>query len=96
MEMVFVVVIGASLAGLVRYVLPGREWYGLLVLPVLGAVVSAVVWAGLTWAGMPFDGGWIWTITFAVTVALAVALALWLPRQRERADEHYFEELARP
>ena len=93
MEMLFATLGGVVLGLLVRYVVPGRETHGVLVLPGVGAIVAAVVWAALTWLGLPFDGGWIWVATLAAAGAAAVVVALLLPRSRRVKDEELFERL---
>ncbi len=93
MEMLFAVLGGTALGLLVRYLVPGRETHGVLVLPGVGAIVAAVVWAALTWLGLPFDGGWIWVATLAAAGAAAVVVALLLPRSRRVKDEELFERL---
>lgn len=93
MELLFVVVIAACLGAIARYTLPRRSSYGLVLLPALAAAVAAIVWVALTWAGMPWDGGWIWAITLVVATGAAIATALILPRSRDAADERLFAEL---
>ena len=93
MELLFVVLGGAILGAIVRYSLPGRHSYGAVILPALGAIVATVVWVGLTWLGLKWDGGWIWWVTFLAAAGVSVLAALWLPRGRQRADEHRLTEL---
>jgi len=95
MEILFITLGGAILGAIARYTLPGRLSSGAMVLPVAGAVISAVVWVALTWLGMKWDGGWIWVISLLVTGLAVAALALWLPRHRAIADEHRLETLLR-
>ncbi|WP_166869508.1 MULTISPECIES: hypothetical protein [unclassified Salinibacterium] len=95
MEIVFVTVIGAALGGLIRYLVPGRQWHGLGLMPSVGAAATALAWAILVWLGFTFDGGWIWVISLAVGVIASVATALLLPRRREKHDEELFERLVR-
>ena len=87
MELLFVCLGGVILGFLARYTLPRRNTSGVLLIPAIGAAVSAVVWVALTWAGMKWDAGAIWWITFAVTAAVCAAAALLIGRSRERADE---------
>lgn len=93
MEIVFVTVIGAALGGLIRYLVPGREWHGLSIMPAVGAAATAVVWAILVWLGFTFDGGWIWAISLIAGVVASVVTALVLPRRRAKHDEELFEKL---
>lgn len=93
MEMLFATLGGVVLGLLVRYVVPGRETHGVLVLPGVGAIVAAVVWAALTWLGWRFDGGWIWVWTLVAAGVAALVVALLLPRARREKDEELFQQL---
>ncbi|MEV8254794.1 hypothetical protein AB0O95_12610 [Rhodoglobus sp. NPDC076762] len=95
MELLFVTVIGASLATIVRYLLPSRGMYGMALLPAVGAAVTATVWVALVWVGLTFDGTWIWVASLIAGVGAAVATAIMLPRYREAADVRAFEALTR-
>ncbi|MEL0627226.1 hypothetical protein V6245_09755 [Salinibacterium amurskyense] len=95
MELLFVTVIGASLATIVRYLLPSRGMYGMALLPAVGAAVTATVWVALVWVGLTFDGTWIWVASLLAGVGAAVATAVMLPRYREAADVRAFETLSR-
>lgn len=95
MEIAFVLVIGAALGAIVRYLVPGRESHGFLVLPAAAAAASTGVWAMLVWLGLPFDGGWIWVISLLAGVIAAVLTAFLLPRARHASDERFFEESRR-
>jgi uncharacterized membrane protein YeaQ/YmgE (transglycosylase-associated protein family) len=91
MEIVYAVVVGAGAALLLRYLLPGRDTYGVVLLPALGAAVTAAVWAGMSWLGFDFDGnwGWLWlaSVGGAIVVALVVGLIVGTRRQRSDARE---------
>ncbi len=95
MEIVFVTVIGAAIGGLIRYLVPGRAWHGLALMPAVGAAATAVVWAVLVWVGLTFDGGWIWAISLVAGAVASVVTAVVLPRRREKADDALFETLTR-
>jgi uncharacterized membrane protein YeaQ/YmgE (transglycosylase-associated protein family) len=94
MELVYVTVIGAAIGLLARYVLPGRRWYGILLLPAAAAAVTATVWAALVWAGWKFDGGWIWVVSLAAAVVTSVLIPLLLPRYREAHDAQLMHHLS--
>lgn len=86
MEIVYVTVVGAGIGLLLRYVLPGREVYGVALMPALGAAVTAATWAGLTWLGWKADGGWIWVAALGAATVVPLVVALVLSRRRQAAD----------
>ena len=94
MELLFVTVIGAGIGAIVRYVLPHRASYGILLLPALTAAVTAVVWVVLVWAGLTFDGGWIWVASLVAGGLAAIAGAILLPRRRKATDDRMLAELS--
>jgi len=96
MELLFVTVIGAALAIGVRYLTPGRQTHGLLLVPLVGAAATAAIWAICVWAGLTFDGGWIWVFSLVIGPAVALAFALLLPPRRRAADEALLASLMRP
>ena len=93
MELLFVTVIGAGIGFVTRYTMSGREHHGALLLPAVAAATTAAVWVILLWAGLTFDGGWIWAISLAAAVAVSVALAILLPRKRVEADQRMLHRL---
>ncbi|NHF61702.1 hypothetical protein [Microcella pacifica] len=96
MELLFVTVIGASISLGVRYLVPGRQTHGLLLVPAVGAAATAAVWAVCVWLGLTFDGGWIWVIALVLGPLASLAVALALPKRRETADAELLERLMRP
>lgn len=94
MELLFVTVIGAGIGLLLRYVVPGRHTYGILVLPALAAAVTALVWVALVWLGWTFDGTWIWVVSLLAGGIAALVTALVLRRARPRADERLMQQLS--
>ncbi|MCU1514858.1 MAG: hypothetical protein JWO10_1948 [Microbacteriaceae bacterium] len=95
MELLFAVLGGAVLGLGARYVLPGRDSYGVGLLPAVGAVAASIIWAALTWAGWKFDGGWIWVVTLVVAAIAAIAVGLQLPRARRKLDDELLVKLNR-
>ena len=94
MELLYVTVIGASLALILRYVLPKRETYGAALLPAIGAAVTSSIWVALVWAGWTFDGGWIWVASLVPAVVIPLVVALLIPGRRAHADVTLFDSLA--
>jgi len=95
MELLFVTVISACIAAILRYVLPARGMYGMALLPAVAAAVTATVWVALVWIGLTFDGTWIWVASLVAGGGAALATALLLPRYREAADARAFDKLSR-
>ena len=94
MELLFVVVIAIGIGGVLRYLLPQRGTYGILLLPAISGAVTAAVWVGLLWLGWKFDGTWIWVASLGAGFAAALATGIALPRVRAAADERKLEQLA--
>lgn len=93
MELLFVIVISAGIGAVLPYVLPSRGTYGLLLLPAISAIVTAIVWVGLLWLGWKFDGTWIWVASLGAGFAVALATGIALPRVRAATDERKLSEL---
>lgn len=95
MELLFVTLGGAILGLAARYGVPKRDTHGALLVPAIGAVVSAVVWAALTWLGWKFDGGWIWVVSLVAAAVVAVLASVFLGRQRTDQDAELLATLSR-
>lgn len=87
-------VIGAGIGLGLRYLVPRYSSYGVLLLPAVAAAATAIVWVALLWAGLTFDGTWIWVASLAAAGAASIAVALVLPRRRAEADARLFSELS--
>ena len=94
MELLFVLVIAAGIGAVIRYVLPGRHMYGILLLPAVSVVVTAIVWEALLWAGWKFDGGWIWAVALTAGGVGAIAAALLVWRGRVSVDKKLLHHLS--
>jgi hypothetical protein len=95
MELLFVTLISFCIGLGARYGLPGRDTYGVALLPAIAAAITAVVWVGLTWLGWKFDGGWIWVVSLAAGAIVSLVLALTVPRLRRSNDEDLLQQLSR-
>lgn len=93
MELLFVAVIAAGIGLIVRYIIPGRRAYGLMLLPLGTAVVACALWVALLWGGFTFDGGWIWTVSLVGCTIAAFLAAVLLPRARRASDERMRQKL---
>jgi hypothetical protein len=89
-ELLFIVLGGVLLGFVFHYSLPAADTRGVLLAPAVGAVVAAVVWEALTWAGWPADGGWIWVVGLVLPgVAAIVACRVAAVRRRARDTEQF-------
>ncbi len=95
MELIFIVVIGLVIGLAIRYIVPGRQTYGVGAQLGLSAAVSSAIWVGLTVAGMAWDGFWIWALTLAATIIACVAFGVAVPRARLLREEQRYHELSR-
>jgi hypothetical protein len=94
MELLFVTILGAGIGALVRYVVPGRQSYGMLLIPAIAAAVAAAKWVALVWLGWTFDGTWIWVASLGAATVVSLVLAIWLPRRRRTADSRLLTQLS--
>jgi len=95
MELLFVVLISASLGLLARYLVRGRETFGAALLPSLSAAVSSIVWVGLLWgANWQFDGGWIWVAALVTGPVVALIVGALIPARRREADRALLTKLS--
>ena len=87
MELLFITLGGIILGLGARYLLPHRERHGSVLIPAIGAAVSAVVWVALTWLGWAWDGGWIWVVSLVVTGLAVIAADVLIGRARVQHDD---------
>jgi hypothetical protein len=95
MELLFVTLIAFCIGLAARYLLPGRDTYGVALIPSIAAIVTAAIWVALTWVGWKFDGGWIWVASLVAGGIVSLVLALVLPRTRRHSDENMQQRLSR-
>ncbi len=85
MALLVAVVIGGFIGIVLRYALPKRHWYGLALLPGVGAAATGIAWEIAEWSGIHKGAGGLWWIGLGAAVIVSVAVALILPRLRERS-----------
>lgn len=95
MELLFVVLLAASLSLGVRYIFRDRYTFGSAVFPAVGGAVASAVWAGLTWLDWSFDGGWIWVVSLVAGPIVCLAIGFLLPKRRVKADAELLDSLSR-
>jgi hypothetical protein len=93
MELLFVALGGALLGIAARYLLPGRQTHGTVLVPAVGTAVASIVWVALTWLGWTWDDVWIWSVSFILAAAVSVAAGIWLARSRTQGDRRMLHAL---
>lgn len=94
MELLFVIVIAAAIGLIIRYLVPQRGTYGVLLLPAIAAAAGSIVWVALLWVGLTFDGTWIWVASLTASGIAALVVALVLPRRRIESDARLLAQLS--
>jgi len=85
LSLVYVTVVGASLGVIARFLLPRRHTYGFVLLPAIGAAVSAAIWVGVQWfklLGFPLD----WLVALGGGLVVSIVVALIVGRARAASD----------
>ncbi|HEV7813259.1 MAG TPA: hypothetical protein VGO99_09820 [Leifsonia sp.] len=95
MELLFVALGGAILGLGARYFLPGRHTHGSVLVPAIGVMVASALWVALTWAGLKWDGGWIWWISLGGTAVVVTIADLLIGRIRKTSDERLLATLTK-
>ncbi|WP_430592572.1 hypothetical protein [Humidisolicoccus flavus] len=93
MELLVVTVLGACIGALLRYLIPGRLSYGILLLPAFGAAATAITWVGLEMLGFTADGGWIWVAGLLAPVVTCSVVPGLLRKSREKRDQQRLRDL---
>lgn len=95
MELLFVALGGAILGLGARYFLPGRHTHGSVLVPAIGVMVASALWVALTWAGLKWDGGWIWWISLGGTAVVVTIADLMIGRIRKTSDKRLLATLTK-
>lgn len=93
MELVLVVTAAGIIGFTLRYLIPGRTWHGLAVMPATGVIIGSLVWVLCLWAGFDRSSVWPWVISLGLTVIGCTVLAIRLPLIRGEADEELWASL---
>lgn len=95
MELMFITLLGAIMGLAARYLLPHRHTHGVVLMPAVGVIASAVLWEAFTWLGFKWDAGVIWWIAILGTAVVLVAAGLVAGLVRTRSDERLFDRLSK-
>jgi hypothetical protein len=58
-------------------------------------MVASALWVALTWAGLKWDGGWIWWISLGGTAVVVTIADLLIGRIRKTSDERLLATLTK-
>jgi ABC-type branched-subunit amino acid transport system permease subunit len=94
-ELLFVALGGAILGLGARYFLPKRHTHGSVLIPAIGMMVASALWVALTWAGLKWNGGWIWWITLVGTAVIVTVVDLVVGRIRTTQDDRLLSTLTK-
>jgi hypothetical protein len=87
MEIVLALVYGAALGLGAHFLIAGRHLRGIVVAPVLGALVSGLVWMIMTWAGVTIESPWIWVASILAPIIIVLPTLAVLARTRAAHDD---------
>lgn len=93
-EFIWVTVLGIGIGAVLRYLLPGRDSYGIALLPAAGGITAAAAWSAATWAGWRADAPWAWLLALGGAALICVAVALASARTRRRSDARRLHHLS--
>lgn len=96
MELVLIVTFAALIGGALRYVIPGRDRHGLVLLPAFTVAIAAILWSSAVWLGLGPSTVWPWLVALLPAAIATIWLGIVLPKQRDREDEQLFAELTAP
>lgn len=93
MELVLVVTAAGLIGTILRYLIPGRDRHGLIVLPSMQVAVASVLWTASIWLGLTPDSMWPWLVSLVVSTGTTVFLGFYLPKRRDADDAALVERL---
>ncbi|MBI5160499.1 MAG: hypothetical protein HY996_03650 [Micrococcales bacterium] len=93
-EFIWVTVLGLGIGTVLRYTLPGRGAYGIVLLPAVGGIVAAGVWATVTWAGWTPDSPWPWVLALGAAAIASTGAAVFASRRRAKGDARLLHQLS--
>ncbi|WP_322411926.1 hypothetical protein [Microbacterium invictum] len=86
MQILLAFIAGAAIGLAVHFLSKGRESRGVVLIPLIGAAASGIVWCALTWAGVGIDSPWIWLSAIVAPAVVTVPVVAFLTRARIAAD----------
>ncbi|TDN92507.1 hypothetical protein [Microbacterium sp. BK668] len=85
MQIILAFIVGAVVGVAVHFLAGGRDTRGVVLAPVIGALLAGLVWTILTWAGLGLDNALLWLSPLVVSWLAWPVVAL-LARRRRAHD----------
>ncbi len=86
MEILLALIFGATVGGVLHFLMAGRAARGPALAPVLGALIGGAVWLAFTWAGVGIDNPWIWIVSILAPALVVPIVLIVLTRTRATHD----------
>ena len=86
MQILLALIFGAVYGGVLHGLMPGRASRGAVLAPMLGAVLSGLVYVALTWAGVTADNPWLWVASLGAAIVIVPLVLTVLTRTRATHD----------
>ena len=86
MQILLAFIVGAAIGIAVHYVARDRGTRGVALAPVLGALVSGLVWMILTWIGLGLQSPWLWLSALVAPIVIVFPSMVMLARARLARD----------
>ena len=86
MEILLALIFGATVGGVLHYLMPGRTSRGAALAPLVGALVGGAAWLAFTWSGVTTASPWIWVVSVVLPLLVVPAVLLVLARTRATHD----------
>lgn len=93
MDILLAFIFGGALGAIAHAVMPGRDLRGVVLMPIIGALVGGIVWLVMTWLGQTTESVWIWLASVVVPAAVVFPATAVLTRIRAAHDEHAASQL---
>lgn len=86
MQILLAFIAGTLLGIAAHFAAPSRGTRGVVLGPVLGALIGGLTWTIFTWAGVGIDNVWIWVVSFAMPFVVVYPTLVVLARARLAHD----------
>lgn len=93
MQVLLAIIFGAAVGIVVHLTLPHPQVRGVVLAPMIGAVVGGVTWTVMTWLGITISNPWIWVLSVLAPLVLTYPIVGALTRVRATRDERAIDQL---